>query len=114
MYTPSQIKHILRNYYNMKSAAELTAQTYDEIKVSTSRISTREDVVVLYLDIERVLPTLTRRQKQWASLYMQGYSMVEIASKTNCSKQAVSKGIKRICRNLSRRVDFSPVSVRSS
>jgi len=106
LYTPSQVKHILRNYYSMKSAAEITAQTYDEIKVSTSRTSTREDVIVLYLDIERLLPTLTRRQKQWANLYMKGYSMVEIASRTNCTKQAVSSGIKRICRNLSRKVDF--------
>jgi len=80
LYTPSQVKHILRNYYSMKSAAEITAQTYDEIHVSKSRTSTKEDVIVLYLDIERVLPTLTKRQKQWVSLYMQGYTMVEIAS----------------------------------
>lgn len=114
MYTPSQVKHILRNYHNMKSAAEITAQTYDEIRVSTSRTSTREDVIVLYLDIEKVLPTLTIRQKQWASLYMQGYTIIEIASKTNCAASTVSKGINRLCNNLSRKANFSRVSVRSS
>lgn len=113
-YTPLRIKKILRNYYNIKSAAEITAQTYDDIKISGSRTQTKEDLVAIYLDIESSLPKLTKKQKAWVKLYMEGYTLIEIASRTNTLKHGVLQGINRACNNICKNVNFSPKYDRSS
>jgi len=113
-YTPLQIKKILRNYYNIKSAAQITAQSYDDMKISKSRTNTKEELISTYIDIEKALPKLTRKQKRWVALFMEGYTLEEIASKTNSLKHGVSQGIDRACIRIWKNVNFSPKFDRSS
>lgn len=94
-YDGQGILHIIRRYYELRSAAEMTAAQYEHINYSSSHNGGKDDILCVLADIDQGVAGLPARQMAVVRLLKLGYLIQEIGKILGISQVTVNYHIRQ-------------------
>lgn len=89
-YDGQGILHIIRRYYELRSAAEMTAAQYEHANYSSNHSGGKDNILCVLADIDQGVAGLPARQLAVVKLLKMGYLIQEIGKILGISQVTVN------------------------
>ncbi|MEN6411981.1 MAG: LuxR C-terminal-related transcriptional regulator [Veillonellales bacterium] len=95
-YNSQEIINIIRHYYELKSAAEITVVQYGHVGGGSNYVNGKDDIMCVLADLDYGVNGLSARQREVVMLLKTGYLIKEISKIMGVRRVTVNFHIRQV------------------